>query len=107
MKVYLTNEESSVAFFSTDLGHIFGGDVRNDLGILVCVKVPQELTFAHDIVRIQSLMIYTEIVHYNIAGDTNALLLRCFPFISKLKSGDIITSGQYMNYQTFNNLQFR
>ena len=28
------------------------------------------------------------------------------PFISKLNSGDIITTGQYMNYQTFSNLQF-
>ena len=27
--------------------------------------------------------------------------------ISKVKSGDILTTGQYMNYQTFNNLQYR
>ena len=30
VKVYLANEASSLAIFSTDLGHIFGGDVRND-----------------------------------------------------------------------------
>ena len=30
LKVYLANEESSPAIFSTDLGYIFGGDVRND-----------------------------------------------------------------------------
>ena len=52
-------------------------------------------------------MIYTDIVEYNIVGDTKAPLLRCIPFISKLKSGDIITTGQYMNYQTFQNLQFK
>ena len=52
-------------------------------------------------------MIYTDLIEYNIVGDTKAPLLRCFPFISKLKSGDIITIGQYMNYQTFSNLQFR
>ncbi len=52
-------------------------------------------------------MIYTDIVEYNIVGDTEAPLLRCFPFISKLKSGDIITTGQYMNYQPFSNLQCR
>ena len=34
-------------------------------------------------------------------------MLRCYPFISKLKAGDIIATGQYMNYQTFSNLQFR
>ena len=105
--MYLANEESSLAVFSTDLGHIFGGDVRNDSGILMSGKGPHEPTFAYDIVRIDSLMIYNDIVEYNIVGDTKAPLLRCFPFISKLKSGDIITTGQYMNYQTFSNLQFR
>ena len=107
VKVYLANEKSSQAAFSTDLGHIFGGDVRNDSGILMRGKEPHEPSFVYDIVRIPSLMIYTDIVEYNIVGDTKAPLLRCFPFISKLKSGDIITTGQCMNYQTFSNLQFR
>ena len=107
MKVYLANEQSSLAIFSTDLGQIFGGDVRSDSGILMCGKGSHEPTFAYDIVRIHSLMIYTDIVEYNIVGDTKAPLLRCFPFISKLKSGDILPNGQYMNYQTFSNLQFR
>ena len=57
VKVYLANEESSRAIASTDLGHIFGGDVRNDLGILMRGKGPHEPTFAHDIVRIHPLMI--------------------------------------------------
>ena len=107
VKVYLANEESSLAIFSTDLGQIFGGDVRNDLGILMCGKCPHEPTFAYDIVRIHSLMIYTDIAEYKIVADTKAPLLRCFPFNSKLKSDDIITTGQNMNYQTFSNLQFR
>ena len=51
-------------------------------------------------------MIDSNIVEYKIVGDTNVPLLRCFPFISKVKGGDIITTGQYMNYQTFSNLQF-
>ena len=107
VKVYLANEKSSLAIFSTDLGHIFGGDVRNVSRILMRGKEPHEPSFAYDIVRIHSLMIYTDIVEYNIVGDTKAPLLRCFPFISKLKSGDIVTAGQYKNYQTFSNLQFR
>ena len=98
MKVYLANEESSLAIFSTDLRHIFGGAVRNDLGILVRAKGSHEPTFAYDIVRILSLMIYIDIVEYKVVGDTKTPLLRCFPFISKLKSGDIKTTGQYMNY---------
>ena len=30
VKVYLANEETSLAFLSTDLGHKFGEDGRND-----------------------------------------------------------------------------
>ena len=68
---------------------------------------PHKPQLAYDIVRIHPLMVYTGLVEYNIVGDTKAPLLLCFPFISKLKSGDVITTGQYMNYQTFSNLQFR
>ena len=70
-------------------------------------KGPHEPQFAYDIVRIHLLMIYSDLVQYNIVGNTNAPLLRCFPFMSKLKGGDIITTGQYMNYRTFSNLQVR
>ena len=68
---------------------------------------PHKAESAYDLVRIHSLMIYTDLIEYNIVGDTKAPLLRCSPFISKLKTGDIVTTGQYMNYQTFSNLQFR
>ena len=103
----LVNEESSLVISGIDLGHIFGGDVRNDRGILMLGKGPHKPLFAYDIARIHSLIIYTDIVEYKIVGDTRAPLLRCFPFISKVKSGDVITTGQYINYQTFSNLQFR
>ena len=36
-----------------------------------------------------------------------AALLRCIRFISKVKNGDIISTGQYMNYENFPNLQFK
>ena len=52
-------------------------------------------------------MIYTDLIEFNIVGDTKAPLPRCFRFISKLKSGDNITTGRYKNYQTFSKLQFR
>ena len=103
----LANDTSCLAFCSTDLGHIFGNNVGNDFGVLMIRKGPHEPEFAYDIVRILSLMIYSDLVEYNIVGDTKAHLQRCFPFISKLKGGDIITTGQYMNYQTFSNLQCR
>ena len=107
VKVYPLIEEPSIAICSTDLGYIFGENVRNDLGILMCGRGSHEPTFAYDILRIPSLTIYTDIAEYDIVGDTEAPLLRCFLFISKLKSGDIITTGQYMCFQIFSNRQFR
>ena len=104
--IKLANDTSGLAFCNTDLGHIFGNNVGNEFGVLMIRKGPHEPEFAYDIVCIQSLMIYSDLVEYNLVGDTKAPLLRCFPFISKLKGGDIITNGQYMNYQTFSNLQF-
>ena len=103
----LANDTSGFALCSTDLGHIFGNNVGNEFGVLMIGKGPHEPEFAYDIVRIPLLMIYSDLVEYNIVGDTKAPLQRCFPLISKLKGGEIITTGQYMNYQTFSNLQFR
>ena len=107
VEIYLANEGSGLALFSTDLGHIFGSNVGSEFGVMLRGKGPHKPKFAYDIVRIHSLMIYTNLIEYNIVGDTKAPLLRCFPFISKLNPRDIITTGQYMNYQTFSNLQFR
>ena len=80
---------------------------ETNFGVLMIGKGPHETEFAYDIVRIHSLMIYSDLVEYSIVGDTKTPLLRCFPFISKLNGGDNLTTGQYMNYQTFSNLQFR
>ena len=81
--------------------------IGNEFGAILRRKRPHKPDFAYDIVRIHSLMIYTEPIEYNIVGDTKVPLLRCFSFISELKSRDIITTGQCMNYQTISNLQFR
>ena len=67
----LVNDKSSLVISSIDLGHIFGGDVHNDWGILMLGKGPHKPLFAYDIVRLHSIMIYTDIVEYNIVGDTN------------------------------------
>ena len=92
--IKLANDTSGLAFCSTDLGHIFSNNVGNEFGVLMIVKEPHETEFAHEIVRIHSLMIYSNLVECNIVGDTKAPLLRCVPFISKLKGGDILTTGQ-------------
>ena len=107
IEIYLANEGSGLAFFSTYLGHNFEPNVGNEFGVMLRRKGPHKPEFAYNIVRIHSFMIYTDLIEYNIVGNTKAPLLGCFPFISKLKSGDIITTGQYMSYQTFSNLQLR
>ena len=105
--IVLANDTSGFAFGSTDLGHIFGNNVGNEFGVLMIAKGAHAHGFAYDIVRIHPLMIYSDLVEYNIVGDTKFPLLRCFPFISNLMGGNIMTTGQYMNYQTFTNLQLR
>ena len=107
VEIYLADEGSGLAFISTDLGHIFGSNVGVEFGVMLRGKGPHKPEIAYDLVRIHSLMIYTDLIEYNIVGDTMTPLRRCFPFISKLKSRDIITTGQYMNYHLFSNLQFR
>ena len=107
VEINLANEASDLAFFSTDLGHIIGSNAGKEFGVILRGKGPHKPEFAYDIVRIHSLMIYNDLIEYNIVGETKVPLLRCFRFISKLKSGNIITTGQYMNFQTFSNLQFR
>ena len=90
--IILANDTSGLAFCSTDLGHIFGNNMGNQFGVLMKRKGPHGPQFAYDIVRIHSLMIYSDLVKYSIVGDTKAPLLQCFPFISKLKGGDIVTT---------------
>ena len=64
--IMLANDSSGLAFCSTDFGHIFGNNVGNEFGVLMIGKRPHEPEFAHDIVRVHSLMIYSDIVEYNI-----------------------------------------
>ena len=106
VEIYLANDASGLAFFRTDLGHIFGSNVGNEFGAMLRGKGPHKPNLLTTL-SAYSLMIYTDPIEHNIVGDTKAPLLRCFRLISKLKAGDIITTGQYMSYQTFDNLQLR
>ena len=93
--------------FSPDLEHIFRSNVGNEFVVITRGNGPHKTENAYEINRILSLMIHTHLIEYKIVGAAKALLLPCFPFISQLKAGDVITTGQYMNYQTLSNLQFR
>ena len=107
LKIYVASEGRGLAFFSTDLGHTSRSNLGNEFGVMWGGKGPHKRDFAYDVVRIHFFMMYTDLIEYNIVGDTKAPLLRCFLFILKFKAGYIIPTGQYMNYQTFSNLQFR
>ena len=64
--IMLANATFGLASCSTDLIHIFGNNVGNEFGVLMIGKGPHEPEFAYDIVRIHSLMIYSNVVEYNI-----------------------------------------
>ena len=95
IEMCLAIEGSGLAVFGVDLGRIFGSNVGNEVGVMLNVKRPHKPNFAYYIVSIHSLIIYTDLIRYEIVADTKTPLLLCFPFISKLKAGDIITTGQY------------
>ena len=103
-KIYLGNEGYGLVVSSTGLRQIFGSNVCYDFGVILRGKGPHKPEFANDIV---SLMVYTDLIEYKIDGCTKDLLLHCFFFNSKLKAGNIITTGQYMSWQSFSDLQFR
>ena len=100
VEIHFSNEGSGLALFGTDLVHIYGSNVGKDFGVLFTGKGLHKPVFAYDIVHIHSFLMYTDLIDYNFVGDRKALLLCCFPFFSKLKSGDIITTKQNMHYQT-------
>ena len=97
--VHLPENQSVLVVQSSDLSHIFGCDLeQNQTGVIMKRKGPHYPQYSYDIISIHSLMIYCDIIEYNIVGDTKTPLLRCIPFISKVKNGDIISTGQYMSY---------
>ena len=72
------------SILSTDLEHFFGGNIGNEFGVMLRGKGPHKTKSASDIVRIHCLMMYTDLIEYNIVGDTKAPLLRCFLFFRSL-----------------------
>ena len=49
VEIFLAIEASGLAFFSTDLGHIFGSNVGNEFGAMLRGKVPHKPEFAYDL----------------------------------------------------------
>ena len=65
----LPNEKSSLVIFSTDLCQVFGcEEAVYGMGVFMSGAGPHFLKFPYDIVRIHTLMIYSDIVECNIVG---------------------------------------
>ena len=105
--IYMANGRFRLEFSSTDLEHIFGSNTGNEFGVISRGNWPPKSEIVYGIVRIRSFVTYTDLMEYKIVGDTKTLFLQCFPLIKKLKSGDIITTEQNLNYHTFSRLRFR
>ena len=84
--IHLPEDQSVFIIQSADLSHIFGCDLeQNQTGVIMKRKGPHYPQYSYDIIRIHSPMIYSDIIEYNIVGVTKTPLLRCIPFIYKVK----------------------
>ena len=54
VEIYNANEGSGLAFFSTDLRHIFGSNVGNEFVVMLRRKRPHKPEISYDFVRILS-----------------------------------------------------
>ena len=80
------NENSLLVIFSTNLCHVFGcEEAVYEMGVFMSGAGPHFPKFPYDIVRIHTLMIYSDIVEYNIVDDTKATLFRFFRLFLNLK----------------------
>ena len=90
----LPNENSLLVVFTTDLCQVFGcEEAVYGMEVFMSGAGPHFPKFPYDIVRILTLMIYSDFVEYNIVGDTKAALLKRISFISKNENADIISTG--------------
>ena len=63
----------TLVIFSTNLCHVFGcEETVYKMGVFMGDAVPHFPKFPYDIVRIHTLMIYSDFVEYNIVVDTKA-----------------------------------
>ena len=75
--IYFEKEGYGLAFLIIDLGHNFSSNVGNEVGVIMRAKRPHKPEPAYDIVCIHSFMIHTDLIEYNIVGDTKTQFLFC------------------------------
>ena len=83
--IHLPEDQSVFIIRSADLSQVFGWDIeQNQTGVIMKVKGPHYSQYSYDIIGIHSLMINSDIIEYNLVGDTKTPLLCCIPFIFKV-----------------------
>ena len=87
VEISLPNAGAGLDVKSPDLAHILGFP----MSVLLLGKGPHISQYPIDIVRIHSLMIYTDIIEHGIVGNTKVPLLRSFPFLTKMRNEGIAT----------------
>ena len=107
VKIYLANEHPGLAVPNTVWAHIFGSTIGKEIGVMSRGKGPHKPEFAYDIPRIQVSHDIHEPYSKKYLGRHEGPVAPLFPFYFKTRGQDIITTGEYMNYQTFSNLQFK
>ena len=79
--VLLPENQSVFIIQSADLSHIFGCDLeQNQTGVIMKRKGPHFFQYSYDIVKIHSLMIYSDVKEYNIVGDTKTYFFALYSF---------------------------
>ena len=69
--ILLIEDQSVIIIQSADLSYISGCELeQNQTGVIMKRKGPQYPLYSYDIIRMHSLMIYSDIIEYNIKGDT-------------------------------------
>ena len=102
LEVKLPEARSALNIMSGDISHILGFP----MSVLLIGEGPHYSNFPVDILRIHSVQVYTDIIEYSIIGDTMAPVLRCFPFVTKMKRNEI-SMPYLMNHHSFAIPQFK
>ena len=69
--ILLLEDQSVIIIQSADLSHIFGCELeQNQTGVIMKGKGPLYPQYSYDVIRMYSLMIYNDIIEYNLIGDS-------------------------------------
>ena len=84
VEIYLACERSGFAFFGRDSGHFLGNKVDNENGVALRGKGLHKSEYVCDIVLIDALKTYLDLIEYVVLLRHQGTIVACFPFNSKV-----------------------